>query len=244
MSGNWDWQVFCTDTLTMETVPGCYGRGDEYTYLNWLVSAWGWTLAVSACALVLALLAGIAVGVLRTLPAERAGNRFWLLFANAWVELFRNIPLLVQIFIFYYGLPSVGIELSPITAGILTMTLNVAAYMSETLRGSINAVTQGQWQAGTSLGLTRDQTLRYVVGPQALRAAVPSLSNSLISLIKDTSLVSVIAVTELMLATKELISTTFQPFPLYLAAAAIYWVLSLSFEQIQRWMEKRVAYPY
>jgi len=99
-------------------------------------------------------------------------------------------------------------------------------------------------QAGTSLGLTRDQTLRYVVGPQALRAAVPSLSNSLISLIKDTSLVSVIAVTELMLATKELISTTFQPFPLYLAAAAIYWVLSLSFEQIQRWMEKRVAYPY
>lgn len=99
-------------------------------------------------------------------------------------------------------------------------------------------------QAGTSLGLTHDQTLRYVVGPQALRAAVPSLSNSLISLIKDTSLVSVIAVTELMLATKELISTTFQPFPLYLAAAAIYWVLSLSFEQIQRWMEKRVAYPY
>jgi len=163
--------------------------------------------------------------------------------AAVYVGVIRGTPLLVQVFIVYYGLPSVGIELSPITAGILTLTVNVAAYMSETLRGAIDAVTQGQWQAGTSLGLTRDQTLRFVVGPQALRAAVPSLSNSLISLIKDTSLVSVIAVTELMLATKELISTTFQPFPLYMAAAGIYWILSLSFEQVQRRMEKRMAYP-
>ncbi|HEY1394097.1 MAG TPA: ABC transporter permease subunit, partial [Methylibium sp.] len=97
---------------------------------------------------------------------------------------------------------------------------------------------------GTSLGLTRVQTLRYVIGPQALRSAVPSLSNSLISLIKDTSLVSVIAVTELMLATKEAISTTFQPFPLYIAAAGVYWVLSLSFEQVQKLLEKRLAFPH
>jgi cystine transport system permease protein len=88
------------------------------------------------------------------------------------------------------------------------------------------------------------QTLRHVVAPQALRYAVPSLSNSLISLIKDTSLVSVIAVTELMLATKELISTTFQPFPLYLAAAAVYWVLSLGFEQVQKGLERRLAFPH
>ena len=161
-----------------------------------------------------------------------------------YVSAMRGTPLLVQVFIVYYGLPSIGIELSPITAGILSLTLNVAAYMSETLRGSINAVAQGQWLAGTSLGLTRRQTLRYVIGPQALRAAVPSLSNSLISLIKDTSLVSVIAVTELMLATKELISTTFQPFPLYMAAAGIYWALSLGFEQVQRRMERRLAFPH
>ena len=103
---------------------------------------------------------------------------------------------------------------------------------------------RGQWLAGTSLGLTRRQTLRYVVAPQALRAAVPSLSNSLISLIKDTSLVSVIAVTELMLATKELISTTFQPFPLYMAAAGIYWALSMGFEHLQRRMEHRLAFPH
>lgn len=198
----------------------------------------GYTLLFALASMIFGLpLAGL-VTLIRVL-------RVWGLssVAAVYVSVIRGTPLLVQVFIVYYGLPSIGIELSPITAGILTLTLNVAAYMSETLRGAINAVTQGQWLAGTSLGLTRDQTLRYVVGPQALRAAVPSLSNSLISLIKDTSLVSVIAVTELMLATKELISTTFQPFPLYMAAAGIYWILSLSFEQVQRWMEKRMTYP-
>ena len=111
-------------------------------------------------------------------------------------------------------------------AGVLTLTLNVAAYMSETLRGAIGAVEQGQWLAGTSLGLSRHQTLRYIIGPQALRAAVPSLSNSLISLIKDTSLVSVITVSELMMATKDMIAQTFQPLPLYLMAAAICLLLA------------------
>lgn len=199
----------------------------------------GYTLLFALASMLLGLpLAGL-VTLVRAL-------RVWGLngLMTLYVSVMRGTPLLVQVFIVYYGLPSIGIELSPITAGILTLTLNVAAYMSETLRGAINAVANGQWLAGTSLGLTRRQTLRYVVGPQALRAAVPSLSNSLISLIKDTSLVSVIAVTELMLATKELISTTFQPFPLYMAAAAIYWALSLSFEQVQRWMERRLAYPH
>ena len=102
----------------------------------------------------------------------------------------------------------------------------------------------GQRNAASSLGLTPSQTLRYVIGPQALRLAVPSLSNSLISLIKDTSLVSVIAVSELMLATKEVIATTFQPFPLYLAAAAIYWGMSASFETLQKKLELRLNRSY
>ncbi|MES2990317.1 MAG: amino acid ABC transporter permease [Pseudomonadota bacterium] len=199
----------------------------------------GYTLLFAVASMLLALPLSAAltlISVLRVPVAQRV--------VAIYVSAMRGTPLLVQVFIVYYGLPSIGIEFSPITAGILALTLNVAAYMSETLRGAVQAVTQGQWLAGTSLGLTRTQTLRYVVGPQALRAAVPSLSNSLISLIKDTSLVSVIAVTELMLATKELISTTFQPFPLYLAAAAMYWVLSSSFEQVQRRMERRLAFPH
>src|SRR5690606_34811911 len=99
-------------------------------------------------------------------------------------------------------------------------------------------ISRGQWSAGYSLGMNYWQNLRYIVVPQALRLAVPSMSNSLISLIKDTSLVSVITVTELLLATKDVIATTFQPLPLYLAAAAIYWVLSLGLEQVQLRLER------
>jgi len=209
--------------------------------LAWPVMLQGtaYTLLFAVASMLFALPLSGAITLVRVLRLPVA-QRVVALYVSA----MRGTPLLVQVFIVYYGLPTIGIEFSPITAGILALTLNVAAYLSETLRGSIHAVSQGQWSAGTSLGLTRTQTLRYVVGPQALRAAVPSLSNSLISLIKDTSLVSVIAVTELMLATKELISTTFQPFPLYLAAAGVYWVLSSSFEQVQRWMEKRLAFPH
>lgn len=203
-----------------------------------MLRATGYTLFFAVSAMVLGLALGTLVALLRVLRVPVLAQ-----LARLYVSIFRGTPLLVQVFIVYYGLPSIGIEFSPVTAGILALTLNVAAYLSESLRGAVSGIGQGQWLAGTSLGLTHVQTLRYVVAPQALRTAVPSLSNSLISLIKDTSLVSVIAVTELMLATKELISTTFQPFPLYLAAAGVYWVLSLLFEQGQRVLEKRLAFP-
>ena len=120
------------------------------------------------------------------------------------------------------------------------MSLNAGAYLSESIRGAILGVSNGQWAASYSLGLTYLQTLRHIIMPQALRIAVPSISNTLISLIKDTSLVSVITVTELMLATKEVIATTFRPLPLYLAAAIIYWCLSLCFEMLQLRMERRM----
>ena len=204
-----------------------------------MLRATGYTLLFAVSAMVLGLALGAFVALLRVLQVPVLAQ-----VAAVYVSAMRGTPLLVQVFLVYYGLPSVGIEFSPITAGVLALTLNVAAYLSESLRGAVLGISQGQWMAGTSLGLTRMQTLRYVVTPQALRMAVPSLSNSLISLIKDTSLVSVIAVTELMLATKELISTTFQPFPLYLAAAGVYWVLSLLFERVQRLMERRLAFPH
>ncbi|MCW7538836.1 amino acid ABC transporter permease [Aquabacterium sp. A7-Y] len=204
-----------------------------------MLRATGYTLIFAVSAMVLGLALGALVALVRVLELPLLRQA-----ATVYVSAMRGTPLLVQVFIVYYGLPSVGIEFSPLTAGILALTLNVAAYLSESLRGAVTGVGRGQWMAGTSLGLTHLQTLRHIVAPQALRMAVPSLSNSLISLIKDTSLVSVIAVTELMLATKELISTTFQPFPLYLAAAGVYWLLSLCFEQVQRRLEKRLAFPH
>ncbi|CAG2156696.1 amino acid ABC transporter permease [Cupriavidus numazuensis] len=163
--------------------------------------------------------------------------------ARTYVSIMRGTPLLVQIFVVYYGLPGIGIALEPTPAGVLTLSLNVGAYLSESMRGAILGIARGQWLAAYSLGLTRAQTLRYVVGPQALRLAVPSLSNSLISLIKDTSLVSVITVTELLRTAQEVIAATYQPLPLYLAVAAIYWVLSTGLSGLQHVLERRLSLP-
>jgi cystine transport system permease protein len=198
-----------------------------------------WTLLLAVASVFFGAIVGTLVAVTRLAKVPGLSQ-----FATLYVSCMRGTPLLVQLFVIYFGLPSIGIQFDPISAGILGLSLNVGAYLSETIRGAINGVEHGQWNAARSLGLTQAQTLRYVIGPQALRLAVPSLSNSLISLIKDTSLVSVIAVGELMLATKEVIATTFQPFPLYLAAAGIYWAMSASFETLQKKLEVRLNRSY
>ncbi|MCO1814724.1 amino acid ABC transporter permease [Pseudomonas aeruginosa] len=197
-----------------------------------------YTVLFAAVSMVLGLILGFSVAVVRVIKVPVVSQ-----IAAVYVSAFRGTPLLVQIFVLYYGLPSVGIEFTPVTAGILALTLNVAAYLSESMRGAILGIDKGQWEAGLSVGLTWGQTLWNIITPQALRLAVPSLSNSLISLIKDTSLISVITVTELMLATKEVIAETFQPLPLYLAAAGIYWLLSALFERVQKALENRLTAP-
>lgn len=197
-----------------------------------------YTVLFAAVSMVLGLILGFSVAVVRVTKVPVVSQ-----IAAVYVSSFRGTPLLVQIFVLYYGLPSVGIEFTPVTAGILALTLNVAAYLSESMRGAILGIDKGQWEAGLSVGLTWGQTLWNIITPQALRLAVPSLSNSLISLIKDTSLISVITVTELMLATKEVIAETFQPLPLYLAAAGIYWLLSALFERVQKALENRLTAP-
>ncbi|MDI2217167.1 amino acid ABC transporter permease [Pseudomonas aeruginosa] len=197
-----------------------------------------YTVLFAAVSMVLGLILGFSVAVVRVTKVPVVSQ-----IAAVYVSAFRGTPLLVQIFVLYYGLPSVGIEFTPVTAGILALTLNVAAYLSESMRGAILGIDKGQWEAGLSVGLTWGQTLWNIITPQALRLAVPSLSNSLISLIKDTSLISVITVTELRLATKEVIAETFQPLPLYLAAAGIYWLLSALFERVQKALENRLTAP-
>jgi L-cystine transport system permease protein len=207
--------------------------------LPFMLKGAGWTLLLAVASIFFGAIVGTVVAITRLAKVPVLAQ-----VAALYVSAMRGTPLLVQLFVIYFGLPSIGIQFEPITAGILGLSLNVGAYLSETLRGAINGVEYGQWNAAKSLGLTQSQTLRYVVGPQALRLAVPSLSNSLISLIKDTSLVSVIAVSELMLATREVIATTFQPFPLYIAAAAMYWAMSASFEGLQKRLEVRLNRSY
>ena len=207
--------------------------------LPFMLKGAGFTLLLAVTSIFFGAIVGTVVAITRLARVPVLAP-----LAGLYVSAVRGTPLLVQLFVIYFGLPSIGIQFEPITAGILGLSLNVGAYLSETLRGAINGVEYGQSNAAKSLGLTKLQTLRYVVGPQALRLAVPSLSNSLISLIKDTSLVSVIAVSELMLATREAIATTFQPFPLYIAAAAIYWAMSASFEGLQKKIELRLNRSY
>ena len=145
----------------------------------------------------------------------------------------RGTPLLVQIFVIYYGLPSLGISLDPTPAGVIALSANVAAYMSKACAARSTGSHAVNGSPRTASGCRGRRC--YVIGPQALRIAVPSLSNSLISLIKDTSLVSVITVTELLRSAQEVIAATYQPLPLYLAAA--YWILCQILEWVQRWYE-------
>jgi cystine transport system permease protein len=196
----------------------------------------GYTLLFAMASMLGGLLLGFPVALLRM------ARHAWLRWPAAlYVSVMRGTPLLVQIFVIYYGLPSIGIEFTPVTAGVLALSLNAGAYLSESIRGAIDSIHPGQWRASFSLGLGYWHTLGHIILPQAMRVAVPSMSNTLISLIKDTSLVSVITMTELMLTTKEVIATTFRPLPLYLAAAALYWCMSLAFEAVQRRLERRLG---
>ncbi|MFC3832593.1 MULTISPECIES: amino acid ABC transporter permease [Deinococcus] len=201
-----------------------------------LLAATPITLGFALAAMLLGLPLGFAVALARL-------SRFAFLrgLSSVFVSFMRGTPLLVQIFVIYYGLPSLGITLNPVAGGIIALTLNAAAYLSETIRAAILSIPKGQREAATSLGLTPSQTMRLIVLPQAARVALPSLSNTLIGLVKDTSLVSVITVVELLRSAQLVIARTFEPFGPYVAAALIYWAISSLLEVVQRSLERRFA---
>ena len=163
--------------------------------------------------------------------------------AGIYVSAIRGTPLLVQLFLIYYGLPQFGIELPPLLAAGIGFSINIAAYACEILRSAIAAVDKGQWEAASVLGMTRGQTLRRVILPQAARTAVAPLANSFISLVKDTSLAATIQVPELFRQAQLITARTFEIFTMYLAAAALYWILSsllaLGQDRLQRRAEGR-----
>lgn len=161
--------------------------------------------------------------------------------AATYVSVIRGTPLLLQLFIIFYGLPSLGITLEPWPSAIVAFSLNVGGYASESIRGAILGVAKGQWEAADMIGLSRQQTLRRIVLPQAIRVAVPPLSNTLISLVKDTSLASAVLVTEILRKAQELAAPTFQFFLLYGVAAVYYWVVSQLLTLLQGRLEKRLA---
>ena len=159
--------------------------------------------------------------------------------ANFYVWIIRGTPLLVQLFIIFYGLPSVGITIPPFPAAVIGFTLSVGAYNSEIIRAAIQSIPKGQWEAASSIGMTRSQALRRIILPQATRVAVPPLGNSFISLVKDTSLAAVITVVEMFRVSQQIVATNYEPLIMYSEAAVIYLLFSTVLSYFQGRLEKR-----
>lgn len=157
-----------------------------------------------------------------TALARISSNKLLRSVARFYVWIIRGTPLLVQLFIIFYGLPGIGVTLNAFISAVIGFTLNVGAYNSETIRAAIQSIDKGQWEASKSLGLSRGLTLRYVIIPQALTVAVPPLSNAFIGLVKDTSLAAAITVTELFQVAQQITARTYEPLWLYTEAAIIY----------------------
>ncbi|WP_448382631.1 amino acid ABC transporter permease [Desulfosoma sp.] len=191
------------------------------------------TVQISCLSFLVALVFGVAVGVAR---AEILWARRIL---SPYVEVFRGTPLLIQLFFLYYGLPSVGIKMSSGTAAVLGLGLNGGAYISEIVRGSMASVEKGQLDAARALGFTWLQSMVHVIGPQALRVAVPPLVNAFSALLKESSLVSVLAITELTRMSQLIYTRTFRAFEVYLAVGALYFVLTAVVSAVSRRLEKR-----
>ncbi|KRW62118.1 cystine ABC transporter permease [Pseudomonas sp. TTU2014-080ASC] len=162
------------------------------------------------------------------------------LLVRIYVSFFRGTPLLVQLFMIYYGLPEIGIQLEPLPAAMIGLSLNMAAYVSEILRAAIASIDRGQWEASASIGMSRVQTLYRTILPQAARTALPPLGNSFIGLVKDTALAATIQVPELFRQAQLITARTFEIFTMYLAAALIYWLLSSLLAHLQNRLEARV----
>jgi cystine transport system permease protein len=186
------------------------------------------TIASFGCGMVLAIAAALARSA--RIPVLEQICRFYV-----WV--FRGTPLLVQLFVIFYGLPSAGIVLPAVPSAIIAFSLNCGAYMSETIRGSIEAVDKGQTEAGLALGLGKNQALFYIVLPQALKNSIPALFNTLISLVKDTSLAANITVAEMFMATQRIAAVTYEPLVMYLEVGFIYLMFCSSLSALQRRME-------
>lgn len=238
----WDWQMFCEDTLTRDAVQGCFGKDGDITYLDWMLSAWGWTISVSLLALVLALGIGIAIGTLRTLP-----DRPWVVrFGNAWVEIFRNVPLLVQIFLWYHVVPAIFPAMKSVSGFVLVVLalgFFTSARIAEQVRSGIQALPRGQRYAGMAVGFTTWQTYRYVLLPNAFRIIIPPLTSETMNIFKNSSVAFAVSVTELTMFAMQAQEETGRGIEVYLAVTGLYVISAFAINRIMAFIEKRSRVP-
>lgn len=195
------------------------------------------TIEIALVSLAMGLAGGMLAGVLN---CDKLRNPISKTIINGFVWIIRGTPLFVQILIVYYALPELlGISLTAFSAGVIALGVNSTAYISEIVRGGINAIPEGQWQAAYIIGLSRWQTLKGVILPQMLTMTIPSLTNELTALIKETSTLMVIGVVELTKVSKDIVSRELDPMTIFLAAAGIYLVLTSSVAVCAHMFQKR-----
>jgi glutamate/aspartate transport system permease protein len=234
---NWNWGIF------WQLSPD--GRG---TYLDTLIAGLGWTLATALAAWLIALALGMIVGVIRTTPVN------WMRrVGDAWVEVFRNVPLLVQMFIWFFVVPellpaSVGVWLkqlprSAFYTAVVCLGLYTSARVAEQVRAGIQSLASGQRMAGVALGLTLPQTYRYILLPMAIRIVMPPLTSEFMNVIKNSAVALTIGLVELTASARSMQEFSFQVFEAFTAATLIYMALNLIVVRGMRWLERRLAVP-
>jgi polar amino acid transport system permease protein len=205
-------------------------------YLDIILLGCAWTIGITLAAAILSFVGGIFFAVTALYAPWLIRQPFRLI---EW--LFMGTPLLLQLFLIYFGLVQIGIDLPAFVAGIIGLGLHFSVYNSELIQTAILSVDKGQMEAARTLGLSRTEALRKVVVPQAVRAVIPPIGNNMIALLKDSALVSVIGVSELTLSAQRAIGATYRPFEFYLLAAACYYVINLAMEWMQRKIERRIS---
>ena len=226
-----DWQVFLSDD-------GSGGR----TYLVWMCSAWLSTLAVAGTAWIVAVLFGSFMGTLRTLPS----NPWLVRLAHAWVELFRNIPLLVQVFLWYFVIPKIFPPFQKLPGFVLVvfaLGFFTSARIAEQVRAGIQSLPKGQRLAGMAMGFTTLQTYRYVILPMTLRIILPPLTSESMSLLKNTSVAFAVSISELTMFAMQAQEETSRGIEIYMAVTLLYAVSAFAVYKVFAWIEKKIQIP-
>jgi glutamate/aspartate transport system permease protein len=245
-------EIFCKSTLDGEVVDHCFsalfgiGQNADPSYLDWLLKAWGWTLAVAGLGLIIAFSLGVIMGTLRTLPLETALNRFLVRLSTTWVELFRNIPILVQVFLWYHVIPAFIPMLKAFPSYLLVsiaLGFFTSARIAEQVRAGIQSLPSGQRAAATALGLTTLQSYRYIILPMALRIVIPPLTSESMNLIKNSSVAFAVSVPELTLFAMQAQEETSRGVEIYLAVTLLYALSAFAVNRVMAYIEKRSRVP-
>ncbi|MWV42320.1 ABC transporter permease subunit [Paenibacillus sp. HJL G12] len=206
-----------------------------WEYRSYFATGIQYTLLLAAIGVVCGFILGMLVSMLRM-------SRFWFprFVGTLWVEFLRGTPMLVQLFIIHYGLVSFGIKLTPIESGAITLSINSSAYLAEVFRAGIQGVDRGQAEAARSLGMTRGMTMRHIILPQAVKSVLPAIGNEFITIIKESSIVSFIGVTDLMYQAQAVTTITYESLKPLLIIAAIYFVLTFTLSKVLGLFERRL----